>query len=344
MTSEKPARRRGRGRPVEHRLGENLAIAYVLARPGAQTSPGDLADLLSIDEQRAREVIAALGNETTETDTDDIVGPALALCSESKGRCRRISSSSAIWPRRLRLTKKQADASCEALDRLGLSRDNPIRKDVEQALYPVGYVPEPNIYEPMTTPEELSSLIVFARSIVRAAAGQNDLEVEQPIVEFDYTGQNDSELPRPRSRQLIPLVLRLHEGSWWVDGYDLDARAGRTYLVRSMLNVRLREHTARATISGIEHPDHGRTTITCDDEDTARTILALDGARLEDGKTKHPVVSVSYYRGEWLPRHLIPLREHISFDNEELRRAMVEVAKSDLKKARRMLEAQARRR
>lgn len=337
--SEKPARtKKGPGRPDDHRLTDDLDIICAFTRRGAVSSQKDLAEALSVDKDRIREALRNL----TEL-SDDECGPIFSVEDVFPGRKRHLGQDT-ILPtgRRLRLTSEQADALCEALDRLGISRDDEQRTQLESAVFPTDYRRPEERWERTTTDAELATLRACATSIVRATAISNRKnEVRQPVITFSYVGKNDEKASeRIKERHVIPLSLRLLNGVWQVDAFDLDNRRAQTFVARSMTNTTLSDKTGDAIISSIDDDESNRVNITCADMETVHKLLALNEARLEEGKDRL-VVSIPYYRkegkkspGSWLPRHLIPLMGSIEFDNDELREGINEVVAKDLKYAR----------
>lgn len=328
---------RGPGRPVDHRLASDLDIVAAFARKNAISSLKDLVEVLSLDKDRVKNALKNI----TEPD-DDPAGPVFSLEDVYPGRKRRIGDFTLI-NKRPRLTNEQADALCDALDRLGIARDNERRLRLESAVFPKDYVRPEAVQERMTTDAELAALDACATSIVRATDIPNKkAEARQPIVTFTYTGRNDEKArEQSRERHVIPLSLRLLGGTWQIDAFDLDNQRAQTFVAADMASVSLSDETGDAIISSIDDDESRRVNITCADEETAHTLLALNEARLEEGKDRL-VVSIPYYRkdgktspGTWLPRHLIPLMGSISFENDELKRAIHDVITEDLNYARR---------
>ena len=127
------------------------------------------------------------------------------------------------------------------------------------------------------------------------------------------------------------MALRLFNGTWQVDAYDLDRKAARTFVARNMGDTELSEQTAVAIISSIDADDGNRVMITCADMDTAHELLALNEARLEE-TADGIVVSIPYYQDG---KHLIPLMGSISFEDERISHAITEIVRKDLEHARR---------
>lgn len=336
----------GPGRPPEHCFEDDLNVLLAFARCGAVSGRRDLMEVLSLDKDSVNKALATL------TEPSDVDAEAVFVVENAyAGRLRRIGDGSPLLAKRPRLTTEQANAYCEALDRLGIPRDDERRAALERAVYPKGYRHPASIQERMTTDGELHALEVCATSIVRARGVQKEdsvsddretrNKVRQPVVTFSYASKNRTGNRTSEQRHVVPLALRLFNGTWQVDAYDLDRKAARTFVARNMGDTELSEQTAVAIISSIDADDGNRVMITCADMDTAHELLALNEARLEE-TADGIVISIPYYQdgehstpGSWLPRHLIPLMGSISFEDERISHAITEIVRKDLEHARR---------
>ena len=311
----------GPGRPPEHCFEDDLNILLAFARCGAVSGRRDLMEVLSLDKDSVNKALATL------TEPSDVDAEAVFVVENAyAGRLRRIGDGSPLLAKRPRLTTEQANAYCEALDRLGIPRDDERRAALERAVYPKGYRHPVSIQERMTTDGELHALEVCAASIVRARGVQKEdsasddretrNKVRQPVVTFSYASKNRTGNRTSKQRHVVPLALRLFNGTWQVDAYDLDRKAARTFVARNMGDTELSEQTAVAIISSIDADDGNRVMITCADMDTAHELLALNEARLEetaDGalhawqlapQASHPPHGFHILRGrENQPRH-----------------------------------------
>ena len=324
MAEEPVRKKRGRGRPAEHRLGESLAVAFALASEGATTSPADLALLLGITEGRAQEILDGFAQGVSGGTSPE---PIIAFYHQEDGSVARVAGGEHL--RRLRLTTEQADACADALDLLGFCRQDPMRGRFEESLFPIGYVREGEAEKPICTPEAREAIALCARSIAggaRSPESQNGTEVLQTPLTFTYQGKNDA---MPRTRRFVPLSLRLTDGEWYVDGYDLDAHAARTFRAEGMKNPELGKKPVRALATNTERPDCGYVELSCTHE-AARQVLAWPGAVAIGEQGEHTLVKVPYYRSEWLPRHVLALGSAVTHESAQLAREMRDVAKADL--------------
>ena len=332
------SKRRGPGRPVEHRLGEDLAVIFALIRSGSTTSIDDLSHLLPITPQRARQIVDDLADGSSLAETE---APRLAYYEDEEGRIISYVPNSNARASRVRLTASQAQACCEALDRLGIPRDETSRARIEAALYPLDFVAAPVSAQAAVDDETLEILRKCAESIVGAEPGDNPHEVRQHEVIFDYAGENDEKLVR--RRHVIPLAIHIEEGAWCIDGHDLDAHGMRHFEVARITNFNSHTKTAEkktATISSREWDENAYVGIVCNDEDAFNRLLSIEGAVCHDRKAR--VLRIPYGRADWLPRQLLALRDKIEFVDEnskivrEIKREMHDAAKRDLAEAKRI--------
>lgn len=349
VSEEKTTVRRKRGRPIEHYLEDDLSIIFALSRKGAASSINNLSSAFSMPQDLVTQIIDKLSASVDGIDR----GTALPVASLGNNRfCR----SSDTRDERLRLTPEQADAYCGALDRLGIARDSRERHELEGAIYPLDYSrPEPP-QESAITPDELNTLMVCARSIVRGRRHTSShrisegrepnqkttkTEVKQPVVSFTYLSERGMEVFKEAiERRVVPLDIRIHEGKWVVDAHDLEGKKTKTFQVERMHEAILTGQTATVEDPDVEQPGSAQAEgthlvlITCSDKETVHALLALDGTRIIE-REPHLIVAVPYYGGQWLPRHLIPLLDSISFDDEQLAKDIRKIAKDDLSYMRR---------
>ena len=350
-----PKKRRGRGRPVEHRLGENLAVLLSLTREGSVAGAKDISHLLGITEKRADEVLDMLTSGQSEHD----VTPIISLNSFGQGGRSRINGEETL--KRLRLTQSQARACSTALDQLGFASDDPLRLSLEKTVFPKDYSPAETTAANLLPEEHRGALYTCALSIARGKrvftndSDENDgRSVDQPPITFEYRGKNDVLVSgKRRRRTFVPLRLRLTGDKWLVDGYDCDISSSRSFELEGMVEVKLLDMTKTAPITDTEDPDYGFVKISCDPKVRSK-VLALNGAKAEGMDGARAIVKIPYYRGDWLARQLLALGKDVRFtsvpdmpadggqpeceedptysaNNAELLKTMRQVAREDLK-------------
>ena len=338
-----------RGRPRAAGLGEDIAALCVLAREGSTTSATDLAALLDIGERRAQETLRTISTETVvSSGADDVLGPIVPLCNVgANGRATRIDAPSHARMRQVRLTPTQADAASTALDRLGIAPSAEVRKSLEAAFFPKLIQEDQGVRKDAASrdaaatgaphaPSASHTLETCARAIVRGTRTCTDAHsVRGPVLSFGYRGAND---PTTRTRRVVALRLRVHEGEVMLDAYDLDARGGRTFRVGQMEHPALGE--ARHTVPvGSEGKTSERVVrVSCRGSATDK-VLGWEGVHILSRGKGTTVVEVPYFRGDWLPRRLLSLGGLVTIDDEVLLREMRAIAREDLDRARTIRDA-----
>lgn len=338
-----------RGRPRAAGLGEDIAALCVLAREGSTTSATDLAALLDIGERRAQETLRTISTETVvSSGADDVLGPIVPLCNVgANGRVTRIDAPSHARMRQVRLTPTQADAASTALDRLGIAPSAEVRKSLEAAFFPKLIQEDQGVRKDAASrdaaatgashaPSASHTLETCARAIVRGTRTCTDAHnVRGPVLSFGYRGAND---PMTRTRRVVALRLRVHEGEVMLDAYDLDARGGRTFRVGQMEHPALGE--ARHTVPvGSEGKTSERVVrVSCRGSATDK-VLGWEGVHILSRGKGTTVVEVPYFRGDWLPRRLLSLGGLVTIDDEVLLREMRAIAREDLDRARTIRDA-----
>lgn len=338
-----------RGRPRAAGLGEDIAALCVLAREGSTTSATDLAALLDIGERRAQETLRTISTETVvSSGADDVLGPIVPLCNVgANGRVTRIDAPSHARMRQVRLTPTQADAASTALDRLGIAPSAEVRKSLEAAFFPKLIQEDQGVRKDAASrdaaatgaphaPSASHTLETCARAIVRGTRTCTDAHnVRGPVLSFGYRGAND---PTTRTRRVVALRLRVHEGEVMLDAYDLDARGGRTFRVGQMEHPALGE--ARHTVPvGSEGKTSERVVRVSCRESATDKVLGWEGVHILSRGKGTTVVEVPYFRGDWLPRRLLSLGGLVTIDDEVLLREMRAIAREDLDRARTIRDA-----
>lgn len=341
MTSTPQQKEHLRGRPVEHRLSDALATLNLFAKKDSLTSVDDLSQLLAIDQRDATNILETLSNEHTEE-----FDPLLPLCPrEQKGEYQRISTANPLSGKPLRLTNAQAGACDSAFELLGIPADDPQRASLAAAFYPEGYVgektPTTNTHPGDDAKQALLSMEICARSIAQAKRSEADLpQISAPVVEFTYRGRNDTELGA-RTRRIVPTRIRWASSSWVIDGFDLDARAIRTFRANAMKTPVLTSTTYCAPALSAENPEHGIVKLICKKE-VAWQVLLWDRAAVVGITGDAVEIEIPYYRPEWLPQRILSLGSDVSYTDPELnndpglQEEVREIAKDLYKRARKL--------
>lgn len=340
-----------RGRPRAAGLGEDIAALCVLAREGSTTSETDLAALLDISERRAQETLRTISTETVVSSrADDVLGPIVPLCNVGEnGQVTRVDAPGHARMRQLRLTPAQADAASATLDRLGIAPTSELRKSLEAAFFPKLAQEDRGVRKDTAgrdaaatgapqAPSAGGTLETCARAIVRGTRTRPDAhDVRGPVLSFGYRGAND---PMTRTRRVVALRLRVHEGEVMLDAYDLDARGERTFRVGQMEHPALGEACHTVPVGSEGKTSERVVRVACRGRATDK-VLGWEGVHILSRGKGTTVVEVPYFRGDWLPRQLLSLGGLVTIDDEGLLREMRAIAREDLDRARAIRDARA---
>ena len=290
--------RRGRKGGVAE-LRELMALVGSLKDEGATLTPAAVAARLGIPQERASLLINLILTACTDT------GYQLPL-TLAEGDGVTLSRSQGVTGRPVRLTQAETRALLAALDELGFAEDDPLRINVLEAFGSSG-LDEQALRARVETALSLDqneTLEACSRSISAGSA-----------LSFSYqsTGQDE-----PRRRHVAPQAVRRANELWYLDAYDFDRRALRTFRIDRMSDVRI---TSVAAAHGKSSPTAARTERTAEVTIRDRTALDLfEWPRLEvvgeqDGCV---VAQLPYYGGMWLPRRLAACVGLVTTPDEEL--------------------------
>ena len=141
-----------------------------------------------------------------------------------------------------------------------------------------------------------------------------------------------------RTRRVVALRLRVHEGEVMLDAYDLDARGGRTFRVGQMEHPALGEARHTVPVCSEGKTSERVVRVSCRGSATDK-VLGWEGVHILSRGKGTTVVEVPYFRGDWLPRQLLSLGGLVTVDDEGLLREMRAIAREDLDRARAIRDA-----
>lgn len=324
MKTTRTSETKRRGRPPEHRLGDILAVMNVLARANSLANISEVACLLDMSEERANQILEQLCSQHDKDTT-----PLLPLCStQNKGEYMRIDAPGSAKIKPLRLSAQQAAQCTIAFDEIGLSTTDSLRQKTVESFYP----PEKtNLPDPKPRESSLEiGKVLKTCAVSLAQAKRIDFAVpsaQAPEVTFKYRGANDQ---IERTRHVVPTALHVVDGSWIVEAFDLDARSARTFRASLIKECALTNTQRTIPLGAQERPEGGTVELLCDQNAAAR-VLSWDGARVVSQEGNKTRIEVPYFRGDWLPRHVLALGSGVSYTNSHLRSEVKAVAQDNLK-------------
>ena len=290
--------RRGRKGGMSE-LRELMALVGSLKDEGATLTPAAVAARLGTSEERASLLINLILTACVDT------GYQLPLAlAENDGVA--LSRSQGVTGRPVRLTQAEARALLAALDELGFADDDPLRANVLEAFGPSGLTEQ------------------AARARVTAALSLEQNETLEACSRAISAGSSLSFAYRPvghdqaLKRHVAPQAIRRANELWYLDAYDFDRRALRTFRVDRMDDVRISSATP---VSGQTPAPSSLTERLVELAFRNRTAFDLfEWPRLEvTGEQDECVVArLPYYGGMWLPRRLAACAGLVTTPDEEL--------------------------
>lgn len=276
-------RERGAGRPgALDEARELVTLVSSLSEAGDSLDALGVAQRLGTSVERAQKLLALVLSATAR----DEVG--LPLVEE--GGSLTLVDAGGLRGRRLRLGPDETLAVAAALERLGVPEEDPLRACIEESLS-AEPLDESLVRRLMAGSEGTGELARALRAVGSALAEGRSLSFryQKPATE-------------PERRHVAPARLRCEDGSWYLDGVDLDRRGERTFRMDRMSDVLVE---GRASLVG----DASRGEKTCRvvrltfEDASLLDLLAWHDLRVVSEPGAEPVVAETpYYGGMWLPR------------------------------------------
>lgn len=278
---------------------ELVALVSSLSEAGDALTVDAVSARLGVAPERARKLLSLVMSSSVGD------GAGLPLVEDGEDEISLLLDEG-MRGRAVRLTRAEALALAAALDRIGVGRDDPVRLSVEEALF--------------SSPVD-ENQVERLLGAGRAPSGDTLMTCASAIYErhalvFCYRGAQDVEQAR---RTVLPRGLRSEEDSWYLDAWDLDRRAERTFRLDRMSDIEVTP--APAADTGAEKGEQAparEVGVTFEDE-RALSLLPWHGLTVE-GRNEDGLVRarVAYYGGDWLVRMLAACGGTATTDDPEL--------------------------
>ena len=296
----RPALRGRRGRKGgTAELRELIALVGSLRGEGSMLTPAAVAARLGIPQERASLLINLILTACVDT------GYQLPLIlADNDGVA--LSRSQGVTGRPVRLTQAETRALLAALDELGFAADDPLRINVLDAFGPSG------LNEQTARAHVAAALSLDQNEVLEAcsraiSAGSS--------LSFSYQSVNQA---HAQKRHVAPQAVRRANELWYLDAYDYDRRAMRTFRIGRMNDVRI---SSAVAANGQTPTARDRSERMVEVAFCNRTPFDLfEWPRLEiTGEQEGRVVArLPYYGGMWLPRRLAACIGLVTTPDEEL--------------------------
>lgn len=272
-----------------------VALLGAMDEDGATITVSAVAERLGLSEERARELVdQLLYMETTD---------ASYLPVYEEGDSVRLEGSRTVRGRAIRLTRSETYAVLAALDRIGISGDDPLRKRLVSSLSAAS-VDAQEALRMLAPPGDAHGAEVVRSCVDALLAGH--------AVTFSYRGGT---MPAAGTGDAVPerhAVVRSvyqDDGTWYVDGFDLDRQAIRTYRADRMGEVADAGPASPATSAQDEETAWMAAAPRVTVRFSNRSYLALfvwPGLEVVGESPDGSVTATLPVRaGDWLARHLV---------------------------------------
>lgn len=278
---------------------ELVALASSLSEAGDSLSVEAVSARLGVSRERAARLVGLLATARTAG------GAGLPLVDDGDGRLTLLHDAG-VHGRPLRLGPSETTALLAALDRMGVSPDDPLREALRGVLSPSS--PGEDAIRRMLgeTADRTDALPLCSRALME---GRRLL--------FSYHGAQRAGRTR---REVLPEALRHKDGHWYLDAHDLLRRDRRTFRVDRMEDVSLSASRDGGGAGEKDAAGGGRL-----------VLLRFSDARLLDALPWHDLTvegtdeqgrvlaSIPYYGGMWLPRMVAACGSSVSTSDREVR-------------------------
>ena len=304
-------RRRGSGRKDgSERIRELISIFASLSKKGARVSIDTLSERLGISKEEAQRmmtiVIQASGEESSGL-----------LISANDDMTEFTLEYPAIRGRSIRLNENETIALVHALDQVGIADSDPLRKRLRNA-FSSPYIRDEAVRQILGSPQPESirdSLSLCAMALA-----------ESRMLCFFYKGVSDTE---PTERCALVRLLRIDGNSWYIDAYDLDNLADRTFRVDRMTCASLGPH-GRLPISDSKASKSARVVSICFSDPHLLTVFEWPGLRITKQTPECIEGRITYFgeRSDWLIRRIIACGGRMTIGDERIMQLAREYARS----------------
>ncbi|WP_298578553.1 YafY family protein [uncultured Olegusella sp.] len=306
---------------VQHQAALEQARSLV-ALAGALTKHGDCLNVqvvasrlgLSIAQtQTLLKLLMLAGGENSQT--------ILPLLSTKTGEIELFSPlSGAVHGRPLRLTHQEAQALDAAFELIGLSGQDFIRKEITKAYYPKGSAQTSSAPTTVPLKEDFSERLDAISEAI----------VAQVALEFDYQAISGSAATHS-TRHVGPLALRYKQQRWYLDAFDLDKAAERSFRVDRMSMPVTTEGSWDKNIIPKTAPQQVELVF---NDQNCLDLFSWPGLKIKSRRGSRIRASIPWYKNSnWLPRRLLACKNQVKTDNAQLSAAMRRCAKELLSQA-----------
>lgn len=287
---------------------ELVALVASLSEAGDALTAEAVSSRLGVSAERAEKLVALV---LTASGSD---GARLPLVEEA-GEVTMLLTRG-MRGRAVRLTRDETVALEAALERLGVSADDPLRKRVEGALDPSSL--DASLVRRLVASERDPLLAEAISTCARALAERHGLRLS-------YLRDGSD---RPEIRHVSPRRLRCEDETWYLEAYDLDRAGERTFRLDRMRELEVSAEARRVPSDAGASPAH-MVQITFDDSRLLDALPWHELAVLEQDD-EHAVAETPFYGGQWLVRMVAACGGSAHVDDPGLAALVTDYARTQL--------------
>ena len=308
---------RGRGRKggVE-KARELVAVVGSLAKAGDRISADTIASRLGVSDREARRLMTLLLSATSGSDD------YLSLYAEDDEFDELVvTQDPSLTGKPLRLTYLESLALNSALNEAGVPADDPLRSALSSSFGSQDLDLESvmRIIEPGGDPTIAENLAWCGRAIAGGVT-----------LRFDYVGL----VSNKRTRRHVACQSPRFDGEYvYLDAFDLDAGAGRTFRLDRMSDPELGEALPHPPAAEAPTQDGARDIRLVFHDKAALGRFFWPGLELDDEDGDTVSGTIPYYGGTWLPRRIAACGKDVETTDREVAALVTKIASGLLAKA-----------
>ena len=302
---------RGRKGGVE-KARELVAVVGSLAKAGDRISADTIASRLGVSNREVRRLMVLLLSATSGSDD------YLSLYAEDDGFDELVvTQNPSLTGKPLRLTYLESLALNSALSEAGVPADDPLRGALSSSFGAQGLDLDSvmRIIEPGGDPMVAKNLAWCGRAIARGLT-----------LRFDYVGI----VSNKRTRRHVACQSPRFDGEYvYLDAFDLDAGAGRTFRLDRMSNPELGEALPTPPAAKAPSRDGSREIRLVFHDKSALGRFFWPGLELDEEDDVAASGTIPYFGGTWLPRRIAACGKDVETTDPEVAALVTKIA-SDL--------------
>ena len=297
-----------------------VVLLSALDDEGDTITVDGIASRLGVDAEQARRLMRLL---VAASASEDVFLPISVSDDESE---IELQFAGGVRGHRVRLTRSETLALDAALERAGIGADDAVRSTLADSFSCRDRSAEEvrRMVAATGSPEQAANLEACSSALLDGLA-----------VEFPYQASGDE---APRSRRVEPMGIRAEGDDWYLDAFDLDRQAERTFRLDRMGEVRQagRASGRRVPSAATGTTGHGREVSVVFHDPVMLDVFEWWHLRVTRRDGDAVEATLPWLGGQWLVRHLAACGGSVEVRDAELAAAVRDYARSWLPRHMRM--------